>query len=119
MTIEAESTAGAYAQQPDKRPFSTMSIIGFVLAFMIPLAGIVVSIIALVQSRKTGDRKGFAVAGVIVSVFGLLFIIACLAVLLPFAFHLIGTCAELGQGVHQIGAATYTCGMTGSSVVYR
>ena len=96
-----------------------MSVIGFILAFAVPLAGLVVSIVALVQARKTGQRKGFAIAGVAVSVLGILFIIGCLALILPSVLDLFGMCAELGLGTHVIDGATYTCGSLGSSVVFR
>lgn len=119
MTVEAASPAGADANQLRAPRFSTQSIVGFVLAFPIPLAGLVVSIIAWAQARKTGDRKGLAIAGVIVSVLGILFIIACLALILPTVIQLLGMCGELGPGTHQIDGATYTCGTFGSSVVYR
>lgn len=58
-------------------------------------------------------------AGVIVSAVGIAFIIICLAILIPMTMHLVGMCAELGPGTHQIEGATYTCGAFGSSVVYR
>ncbi|MBN9176423.1 MAG: DUF4190 domain-containing protein [Microbacterium sp.] len=119
MTLSGEPTVLTGQQMLSAPRFSAMSVVGFILAFPIPVAGIVVSIIALARSRKTGDRKGLAVAGVIVSAVGLLFTIVCLAILIPMAMQLIGMCAELGPGTHQIEGATYTCGAFGSSVVYR
>jgi hypothetical protein len=45
-----------------------LAIAGFVLAFIASLIGLVLSIIALVQTKKTGDKgKGLAIAGIIVS----------------------------------------------------
>lgn len=119
MTLEGEPTVLTDPTKLSGPRFSTLSVVGFILAFPLPLAGMVVSIIALARSRKTGDRKGLAVAGVIVSALGLLFTVICLAILIPMAMHLIGMCAELGPGTHQIENATYTCGALGSSVVYR
>lgn len=48
----------------------TLAIVGFVLSFFIAIAGLVVSIIALNKYKQTGetDGKGFATAGVIISI---------------------------------------------------
>jgi hypothetical protein len=52
--------------------FSTLAIVGFVLAFVINIAGLVVSLIALSQIKRTGERgRGLAIAGVIISVLSL------------------------------------------------
>ncbi|MCS6576363.1 DUF4190 domain-containing protein [Curtobacterium flaccumfaciens pv. flaccumfaciens] len=49
--------------------FNKLSIIGFVLAFFISAAGLIVGIIALVQTRKRGERGGgLAIAAIILSI---------------------------------------------------
>lgn len=60
--------APAYAA-PTEVPGKTLGIVGFVLAILGPLsvAGLVVSIIGLVQSKKAGAKNGFALAGIIIS----------------------------------------------------
>ena len=45
----------------------TINIVGFVLSFFIPLAGLIVSIIGLSKSKKTGVGKGLSIAGIIIS----------------------------------------------------
>ncbi|ROP75375.1 MULTISPECIES: DUF4190 domain-containing protein [unclassified Frigoribacterium] len=56
----APGTAGRY---------NVLAIVGFILAFVFALAGLVVSIIALSQIKKTGERgRGLALAGVILSI---------------------------------------------------
>ena len=54
---------------PDPRPTDVVSIVGLVLAFLLAPVGLVVSIIGLVRTAG-GRRKGrgFAIAGVVVSV---------------------------------------------------
>lgn len=43
-------------------------IVGFICAFLIPLLGLIFSIIGLTQIRKSGEKgKGLAIAGIIVS----------------------------------------------------
>lgn len=49
-------------------PWNTMAIVGFVLSFLCFPAGLVISIIAILQIRKTRERgNGLAIAGVIIS----------------------------------------------------
>ena len=48
--------------------YNVLSIVGFILAFVFSLAGLIVSLIALSQIKKTGERgHGLALAGVILS----------------------------------------------------
>ena len=48
--------------------YNVLAIVGFILAFVFSLAGLVVSIIAFSQIKKTGERgHGLALAGVILS----------------------------------------------------
>lgn len=46
----------------------TLSIVGLVLAFLIPVAGIVVSAIALYKSKKNSFKNGLALTGLILSI---------------------------------------------------
>ena len=49
--------------------YNVLAIVGFILAFVFSLAGLVVSIIAFSQIKKTGERgRGLALAGVILSI---------------------------------------------------
>ena len=48
--------------------YNVLAIVGFILAFVFSLAGLIVSLIALSQIKKTGERgHGLALAGVILS----------------------------------------------------
>jgi len=63
----APGTAGRY---------NVLAIVGFILAFVFALAGLVVSIIALSQIKKTGEQgKGLAIAGIVIGFVYLAFII--------------------------------------------
>ncbi len=50
----------------EKRGFSVISIVGFILAFIASPVGLVLSIIGLV--KKDGKRKGLSIAGLIISI---------------------------------------------------
>lgn len=86
-----------YAGQPPYQPYyvqpsktdswNALCIVGFILAFIIPPAGLIVSIIALVEINKSGEKsKGMSIAGIIVS--------ACITALMVaavvFGIHVIG-----------------------------
>ena len=64
--------------------YNVLAIVGFILAFVFSLAGLIVSLIALSQIKKTGERgRGLAIAGVIISIVSIIFGIIYIAVILP------------------------------------
>lgn len=71
---------------PDSRPTDVVSIVGLVLAFLLAPVGLVVSIVGLVRTAG-GRRKGrgFAIAGVVVSVILTLAVVAAVVGLLSVA----------------------------------
>jgi hypothetical protein len=92
----------------------TLGIVGVVLAFLLPLVGLIVSIVARGQSKRAGVTNGAATAGIIISI-----IIMVIGVILAIVFAVAGAslfgglaqiCADLGPGVHEVGGVTYTCG---------
>ncbi len=103
-----------YQQSPPIRreeranPGRSLGIAGFVLSILGPLSviGLILSIIAFVQSRKAGMKNGFALAGIII---GAALTIGGITLLTVGITSLIQTCAELGNGVHERNGITYTC----------
>ncbi len=60
---------------------NTMSIVGFILSFMMPVVGLILSIIGLNKSKELNNKgKGLSIAGIIIS--ALLFIFQFLVLLL-------------------------------------
>lgn len=59
---------GETPQVPPTGKTNILSIIGFVLAIILPLIGIIVSIVAWKQTAETGDNRGLAKAGIIVGI---------------------------------------------------
>jgi hypothetical protein len=93
---------------PQPAPSATLAIVGLVTAIVpcTSLIGLVVSIVALVRTRRGAPGRGLAIAGVVV---GALWIAAAVAAV-AFGFTALWqTCAELGDGVHQVDGVTYTC----------
>ena len=107
----APSGAPSGTRSGGSNPYLALGIVGFALSLLGPLsiAGLVVSIIALVASKRKGSGNGFALAGIIIACAALLTISIILALTLPALIDAAETCGRLGDGVHQVGSATYTC----------
>jgi len=62
--------APAYGYAPSSSDrFNTLAIVGFILTFIVTIAGLIVSIIALNQIKRTGERgRALALWGVILSI---------------------------------------------------
>ena len=109
MTTPAPSPAAAPVSDG-----KTLGIVGLVLAFLIPLAGLIVSIVARGQSKKAGVPNTPAKVGLILSIIfmilGLIFTIVFVAGGATLFGGIAAACAELGPGVHEVGGVTYTCG---------
>jgi len=112
MTDAPPPTPGTPATSPaPANPGKTMGIVALVLSIVgVHLVGIIVGFIGLNQSKKAGQKNGFAVAGIIVGFVGLIAVIALLAGFGSIFAGIFGACAELGPGVHEVGGVTYTCG---------
>lgn len=58
---------------PEGNGYDGMCIAGFVMSLIIPLFGLIFSIIGLMNVRRTGKRgRGFAIAGIIISALSML-----------------------------------------------
>lgn len=72
--------------------YNVLAIVGFVLAFIVNIAGLIVSIIALSQIKRTGERgHGLALAGIIISAVSLVLGIVFSIVIFSAAAHQVGT----------------------------
>ena len=66
---------------------NTYALVGFVLSFLIAIAGLICSIIGLQQcTRYNGNGKGLAIAGIIISAVSIA--TSVIAVILSLVFHL-------------------------------
>lgn len=94
------------------QPSATLAIAGLVTSVLgcTALVGLVLSIVALVRVRRgTASGRGLAIAGIVV---GALWLVVGLVAAFGFTGLFVGifqTCAELGDGVHQVDGVTYTC----------
>ena len=62
---------------------SPLSIVGLVLAFLLPPIGLILSIVALIQAKKNpAEKQGFAIAGIIIAVVELIITFLLLTLLI-------------------------------------
>ena len=70
--------------QPEQKQSSqsnTLAIVGFILSFFIPLAGLICSIIGLKRAPQFGGNgKGLAIAGIILSAIAILAVIVLVGI---------------------------------------
>jgi hypothetical protein len=101
-------------------PFRVFGIVGFILSLfaILNFAGLVVSIIALIRSKRAGFRNRFALAGVVIAGLGVLVSLIIVAIAAGALVDAAQTCARLGDGVHTIGNATYSCAPGSFYVTY-
>ncbi|MGN6502484.1 MAG: DUF4190 domain-containing protein [Pseudolysinimonas sp.] len=104
----APAPTPAAAAAPAAAPAKGLTIAGIVFAFLIPLLGLILSIVALVQNRRAGAGIGGNIAGIIISI--VVPIIGAILLTTVFA-SLLNACAGLEPGVYDTGnGGTLTCG---------
>lgn len=68
----------------EKKNTNILAVLGLIFAFFIPLVGLILSIIGLVQSKKMDDGKGLAIGGIVTSAVLLVFHIIIFVVVVFF-----------------------------------
>lgn len=108
----APPPAPQYSAPPASSPGRTLGIVAFVLAFLMPLLGLILGIVALVQSSRARTKNGLALAAVIIGAIlvaiGIIVGIAVIAGLGQAAAELARLCSEYGTGTHEIGGVSVT-----------
>ena len=92
-------------------PGKTMGLVGFVLSLLGPLtvAGLIVSIIGMVQSKRANAKNGFALAGIIIGAVGTVLLILFTIIMVAGIALMVEACGDLGPGTHYVDGVTYTC----------
>ena len=106
----APAYSGGSPSSGDATAGKTLGIVGLILAFLAPPIGLILSIVALVQSKNAGVKNTLAKVGLILSiVFIVLGIIITIAAVAIGASAFNEACESLGSGVHTDGTTTITC----------
>ncbi|WP_460797179.1 DUF4190 domain-containing protein [Microbacterium sp. GXF0217] len=96
---------------PAPVPGRGLAITGFVLAFLLPLIGMIISIVATVKLGKIGAPRGLSIAGIIIgAILTVLWVVIAISVAAAVFSGLAVICSELGTGVWEVDGVTYTCG---------
>ncbi|NEG72097.1 DUF4190 domain-containing protein [Bifidobacterium ramosum] len=75
---------GAYPMPANER-WNVMCIVGFVLSFVFAPVGLVLSIVALIQINKSGEKsKGMSIAGIIIGAVNTLMLLVAIVALVAF-----------------------------------
>ncbi|AYF97774.1 DUF4190 domain-containing protein [Protaetiibacter intestinalis] len=97
------------AAAPGSYPGKGLGIAGLILSIFVAIVGLILSIVALRQSKKAGYGNVPAVVGIIIGILGSIGWIIFWIVIIGTAVALASQCAELGPGVHEVGGVTITC----------
>jgi hypothetical protein len=90
-------------------PGKGMGIASLILGFFIPLAGLILGIIAKGKSKKAGHKNGLALAGIIVSIIAMFAQLAIGAIMVVGLLAISAKCKDLGPGTHYDNGTTFTC----------
>ena len=111
--LTANNPAISSRQQPAANgdfPGKTLGIIGLVLSFFTTIIGLIISIVALRQSKKAGFKNTPALVGIIIGIVTTLLAIIIGGIAIAGVIALLSQCAQLGPGVHEVNGVTVTCG---------
>ena len=86
-------------------PGKVLGIVGLVLSIPLSLVGLVLGIVGLVKSRRARLNNWWAVAAIVVSFLVIVAIVIWAATLV----WLMGECAELGPGIHDVNGRPIEC----------
>lgn len=108
--------AGYNSAAPAATPGKTLGIVGLILAFFIPLVGLILGIVGLNQSKKAGRKNGVALAAVIVSsIFLVIGIIVAIVVGIgagqaaQMGMDAVQACQNAGGGTVEINGVQVQC----------
>lgn len=102
------------APAPATVPGRTLGIVAFVVSFFASLIGLILGIVALVQSKKAGHKNGWAVAAIILGsvflVLTIILVVVFIGIAAAGAAQIAEFCAQYGTGTHETTSGlTVTC----------
>ena len=109
----AAGPTGAASEPGAPVPGKTLGIVALIVAFFVQIVGLILGIIALVQSRKAGAKNTPALWAIIVSIVlmivGIIIAVVVIGGLVAAGADLYNQCLELGGGTQTIDGVTVTC----------
>ncbi|WP_051478373.1 DUF4190 domain-containing protein [Arthrobacter sp. H5] len=113
-TSQGAYPGGGGYNAPAENPGKTLGIVGMICAIIWPISivGLIISIVALVKSKKAGMGNGFAIAGIVIGaigvITGVIAIIGLIAVA-GFSTEIIEFCETAGPGVQEYQGQQIDC----------
>lgn len=88
-----------FSSGPQKAPSNGLAIAAIILAFIIPLVGLILGIVALVQINKDPSKggKGLAIASIVLSSVFMLITFVVIAIMMTFSFGMISAISNLNS----------------------
>ena len=109
-TPSAPPPGGSFTADPTAR---LMGILALVMAFVFPLAGIVLGAIGVSMAKRTGSTNSIAKVGLVLSIVFTAIIVIVTVLVIVFSVGLFSevfrVCQELGDGTHNYNGVTYNC----------
>jgi hypothetical protein len=108
----ARNRGRARKAQPVAAPppnLRTLAVLGLLLACIAGPVGFVVSLVALIRSRRAGEKNTVALVGMIVGLATTAAFVAGVIYFQAVFAGQTGVCAELGPGDHDGAFGTFTC----------
>lgn len=94
-------------------PGKTMGIAALILAFLIPLVGLILGVVARSKSKKAGHSNGLAngaiVVGIITTIISTLMTVLILLGAIAKLQENSATCEQLGPGTHRVEGRIISC----------
>lgn len=93
-------------------PGKTLAIVGLILAFLFPLVGLILGIIARSKSKKAGQSNGLALGAIVVSAINMIFQAIVMISFFSATFSAVqqsARCQEYGIGSHMVDGESFVC----------
>lgn len=90
-------------------PGKGMGIAALIFAFLAPLIGFILGLIARSKSKKAGHKNGLALAAIIISIISMVVGLLFASMVILLAISRLQECEKLGPGTHVVDGQTITC----------
>ena len=82
-----------------KKQTETIGILGFIFAFIIPLVGIILSIIGISRANQNNSAKGLPIAGLVISIVRIVLRVLLIFLFVNFAVLGLSSIGSLGEEI--------------------
>ncbi|MDN5275649.1 MAG: hypothetical protein JWN33_298 [Candidatus Saccharibacteria bacterium] len=110
MAEHATVTPGTETSPSSPNPGQGFGIASLVTSLVgLGLVGLILGIIGINQSKKAGQKNGFALAGIIIGIANIIVATLFLILMAIGIFGFMSQCKDLGPGTHTVNGVEITC----------